>query len=261
MLGAVIGDIVGSIYEASPIKSKDFVLFQPGMTFTDDTVCTLAIADCLLSGGSFDRYLRGYVRSYPNRGYGQMFREWAFADNAPAYGSWGNGAAMRVAPVGHAADTLETALDLARQSANASHNHPEAIKGAQAVATSVFLALSGESAAEIRRHITNRFSYDLDTTVDAIRPGYKFDVSCQGTVPPAIICALDAEDFEDAICNAVSLGGDTDTLACIAGGIAEVLYGIPNPIQQDGESRLPPEFRKVIENFMSKFGGRDTAAS
>ena len=258
MLGAVIGDIVGSVYEANPIKSKDFVFFQPDMTFTDDTVCTLAVADCLLSGGSFDRYLRGYVRSYPDRGYGQMFLEWAFADNAPAYGSWGNGAAMRVAPVAYAADTLEAALDLARLSAEVSHDHPEAIKGTQAVAASVFLALSGESEAEIRCHIIDRFGYDLDTTVDAIRPGYNFDVSCLGTVPPAIICALEAEDFEDAIRNAISLGGDSDTLACIAGGIAEALYGIPSPLGQEGLSRLPLELLEVIRRFDDTFGGRDT---
>ena len=257
MLGAVIGDIVGSIYEASPIKSKEFPFFHRAATFTDDTVCTLAIADCLLAGGRFDRYLRSYVRSYPNRGYGQMFLQWAFANDAPAYGSWGNGAAMRVVPVAYAANTLEAALDLARQSAEVSHDHPEAIRGAQAVTASVFLALSGESAIEIRQHIANRFGYDLDTTVDAIRPLYDFDVSSLGTVPPAIICALDARDFEDAIRNAVSLGGDADTLACISGGIAEVLYGIPKPISQEGKSRLPTELLEVIRRFDSKFGSRD----
>jgi ADP-ribosylglycohydrolase len=213
MLGVIVGDIVGSIYEADPIKSKNFPLFHPAATFTDDTICTLAVADCLVSGGDFARYLRGYVRSYPDRGYGQMFLEWAFARDAPAYGSWGNGAAMRVAPIAYAAETLDATLDLARQSAVVSHDHPEAIRGAQAVAASVFLALTGESAPEIRRQISEKINYDLDTTVDAIRPTYKFDVSCKGTVPPAIICALDGEDFEDALRNAVSLGGDADTLA------------------------------------------------
>ncbi len=258
MLGAVIGDIVGSVYETTPIKSKEFAFFHPSATFTDDTICTLAIADCLLSGGAFDRYLRGYVRSYPDRGYGQMFLEWASADNAPAYGSWGNGAAMRVGPVAYAADTLESALALARQTAIVSHDHVEAIKGAQAVAASIYLALSGESAAKIRAYICDQFDYRLDNTVDAIRPGYAFDVSCQGTVPPAIICALDAEDFEDAIRNAVSLGGDSDTLACITGAIAEVLYGIPNPIRQEGQSRLPSELLEVMHRFEDKYGSRNT---
>ena len=256
MLGVIVGDIVGSIYEADPIKSKDFPLFHPAATFSDDTICTLAVADCLVSGGDFARYLRGYVRSYPDRGYGQMFLEWAFARDAPAYGSWGNGAAMRVTPIAYAAETLDATLDLARQSAVVSHDHPEAIRGAQAVAASVFLALTGESAPEIRRQISKKFNYDLDTTVDAIRPTYKFDVSCQGTVPPAIICALDGEDFEDALRNAVSLGGDADTLACIAGSIAEVLYGIPNHIAQEAESRLLPELWQVMQRFNEKYDRR-----
>ena len=254
MLGAIIGDIVGSIYEADPIKTKDFPLFHPAATFTDDTVCTLAVADCLVSGGDFARYLRGYVRSYPDRGYGQMFLEWAFADGAPAYGSWGNGAAMRVAPIAYAANTLDAAIDLARQSASVSHDHPEAIKGAQAVVAGVFMALSGESAPTIRHRISDKFEYDLSPSVDAIRPTYSFDVSCQGTVPQAIICALDAEDFEDALRNAISLGGDADTLACIAGSLAEVLYGIPDHIAQEGKSRLLPELRDVLQRFNEKFG-------
>lgn len=261
MLGAIIGDIVGSIYEANPIKTKDFPLFHPAATFTDDTVCTLAVADCLVANGEFARYLRGYVRSYPDRGYGQMFFEWAFADGAPAYGSWGNGAAMRVGPIAYAADTLEAAIDLARRSASVSHDHPEAIKGAQAVVASVFLALSGESAPNIRRQIGEMFGYDLNPTVDMIRPSYQFDVSCQGTVPPAIICALDAEDFEDALRNAISLGGDADTLACIAGSIAEVLYGVPEHIAQEGRARLPPELREVLQRFNDKFGRRNPVSN
>lgn len=254
MLGAIIGDIVGSIYEADPIKTKDFPLFHSAATFTDDTVCTLAIADCLVSGGDFARYLRGYVRSYPDRGYGQMFLEWAFASGAPAYGSWGNGAAMRVAPIAYAADTLEAAIDLAGRSASVSHDHPEGIRGAQAVVAGVFMALSGETAQIIRRQIGDRFGYDLNPSVDTIRPTYRFDVSCQGTVPPAIICALEAENFEDALRNAISLGGDADTLACIAGSLAEALYGIPDHIAQEGKSRLLPELQEVLQRFNKKFG-------
>jgi ADP-ribosylglycohydrolase len=232
----------------------DLPLFHPAATFTDDTVCTLAVADCLVTGGDFAQYLRGYVRSFPDRGYGQMFLEWAFADGAPAYGSWGNGAAMRVAPIAYAADTFDAAIDLARRSASVSHDHPEAIKGAQAVVTGVFMALSGESAPTIRHQIGDRFKYDLSPSVDAIRPTYSFDVSCQGTVPQAIICAFDAENFEDALRNAISLGGDADTLACIAGGLAEVLYGIPNHIAQEGKYRLLPELREVLQHFNNKFG-------
>jgi ADP-ribosylglycohydrolase len=253
MLGAIIGDIVGSIYEHDNIKTKDFPLFAKGATFTDDTVCTVAIADCLLSGGDFADHLRTWVRRYPHAGYGGMFLRWAFADDRGPYGSWGNGSAMRVSPIAHAIAEIEAAMLLAERSAIVTHDHPEAVSGAQAVTMTIRLALQGRDRDEIRQTIEQRFEYDLSENVDRIRPWYAFDVSCRGTVPPAIICALEATDFEDAIRNAVSIGGDTDTLACITGGIAEALFGVPKWIAEEALARLDDDLRDVVERFRAVY--------
>jgi ADP-ribosylglycohydrolase len=253
MLGAIVGDIVGSIYEARPIKTKDFPLFGPGVTITDDTVCTVAVADCLLSGGDFADHLRAWVRRYPHAGYGGMFLRWAFADDMGPYGSWGNGSAMRVSPVAYAAPDLETAMRLAERSAIVTHDHPEAVRGAQAVAVAIRLALEGSTPGQVRQFITARFGYDLSESVGCIRSRYGFDVSCAGTVPPAIICAAEAEHFEDAIRNAVSLGGDSDTLACITGAIAEALYGVPQWIVTEAKARLSEDILNVLERFVDRY--------
>jgi ADP-ribosylglycohydrolase len=238
VLGAIAGDIVGSIYEAAPIKTKDFPLFGPGVTFTDDTVCTAAIADALLSGGDFAQYLRAYVRRYPGRGYGGMFARWAHTPDMPAYGSWGNGAAMRVSAVAWLACDETDALATAGRTAAVSHDHPDAIAGSQATVLAAWLARHDAAPALIRRQIAERFGYDLGQSVEQIRAWYAFDISCKGTVPPAIVCALEASGYEDAIRNAVSLGGDTDTLACITGGIAEALHGVPRQIREEARSHL-----------------------
>jgi ADP-ribosylglycohydrolase len=253
MLGAIIGDIVGSIYEHDNIKTKDFPLFAEGATFTDDTVCTVAIADGLLSGGDFADHLRTWVRRYPHAGYGGMFLRWAFADDMGPYGSWGNGSAMRVSPVAYAAVEIEAAMLLAERSAIVTHDHPEAVIGAQAVTMAIQLAHQGHGRDQIRNAVEQRFGYDLKETVDSIRSWYAFDVSCRGTVPPAIICALGATNFEDSLRNAVSIGGDTDTLACITGGIAEALFGVPEWIAEEALARLDNDLRAVVERFRAVY--------
>jgi ADP-ribosylglycohydrolase len=258
MLGAIAGDIIGSIYEARPIKTKTFPLFGPGVTFTDDTVCTVAIADALLSGGDPAASLRAYVRRYPGRGYGAMFMRWAQTPDMPAYGSWGNGAAMRVSAVAYLAADDAEALALAARTAAHSHDHPDAIAGAQATVLAMRLARHGEAPDALRRQIETRFGYDLGPSVDQIRTWYAFDVSCKGTVPPAIICALEAVDYEDAIRNAVSLGGDSDTLACITGGMAELLHGLPAAIAEQARRCLDDDLRSVLERFDERIGrGRE----
>ena len=249
MLGAIAGDIVGSIYEAAPIKTKDFPLFGTGVSFTDDTVCTVAIADALLSGGDFAQYLRDYVRRYPGRGYGGIFVRWAQTPGMPAYGSWGNGAAMRVSAVAWLAADEATALATAARSAAVSHDHPDAIAGAQAVVLAAWLARHGAAPGAIRREIAARFGYDLSQSVEQIRTWYGFDVSSQGTVSPALVCALEATGYEDTIRNAVSLGGDSDTLACIAGGIAEALHGLPPEIGRQTRSHLDDRLLSVVDRF------------
>jgi ADP-ribosylglycohydrolase len=259
MLGAIAGDIIGSIYEARPIKTKAFPLFGPGVTFTDDTVCTVAIADALLSGSDFAERLRAYVRRYPGRGYGGMFARWAQTPDMPGYGSWGNGAAMRVSAVADLADDDAEALAIAARTAAVSHDHPDAIAGAQATVLAMRLARRGVAPAALRQEIATRFGYDLGPSVAQIRAWYGFDVSCKGTVPPAIVCALEATDYEDAVRNAVSLGGDSDTLACITGGIAEALFGLPRPIGERARGCLDDDLRRVLRRFedaVARAGGR-----
>jgi ADP-ribosylglycohydrolase len=249
MLGAIAGDIIGSVYEAAPIKTKRFPLFAPGVRFTDDTVCTVAVADALMSGADPAHYLRAYVRRWPGRGYGGMFVRWAHEPDMPAYGSWGNGAAMRVSAIAHLAVDEAEALRAAAGTAEVSHDHPDAIGGAQATVLAAWLARHDVAPEAIRAEIETRFGYDLGQSVDQIRTWYSFDISCRGTVPPAIVCALEGTDYEDAVRNAVSLGGDSDTLACITGGIAEALHGLPADIAEQARGYIDADLLRVVERF------------
>jgi ADP-ribosylglycohydrolase len=248
MIGAITGDIVGSIYERQNIKTKEFPFFGDGCQFTDDTVCTIAVADCLIHDGDYAEYLRWYVNQHPDRGYGGMFQEWAFSDMGP-YNSWGNGSAMRISSVAHIARDERELLVWAEQASEVTHSHPDAIAGAQAVALVMWMAKNNETPQVIRAEIAGRFHYDLSRTVDDIRPGYSFDVSCAGTVPEAITCALEATDYEDAIRNSISIGGDSDTIACIVGGIAEVMFGVPPEIAEHALSYLTEDLKVTLNLF------------
>lgn len=255
MLGAIVGDVIGSVYERHPIKTTAFPLFQPHSRYTDDTVLTVAVAHAILEGEPYSDALRRYGRAYPHAGYGGGFKAWLAAPEPRPYESFGNGAAMRVSPVGFAFDDVDTILAEARRTAEPSHDHPEGIKGAQATALAVYLARTARDKEVIRREIVDRFGYDLDRTVDGIRPGYAFDVTCQGTVPEAIIAFLDSHDYEHAVRLAVSLGGDSDTLAAITGGIAQAYYGgVPDDIAGEVRSRLPAAFLDVIDRFSAAYG-------
>ncbi|MBE9179068.1 ADP-ribosylglycohydrolase family protein [Oculatella sp. LEGE 06141] len=255
MLGAIAGDIIGSVYERYPIKTKTFPLFQQNSRFTDDTVLTVAVAETLLEGGSYVDRFHHYFRRYPDAGYGSTFCQWAASANTKPYNSWGNGSAMRVSAIGFGFDRLEQVLQEAERSAAVTHNHPEGIKGAQATAAAIFLARTEGSKEAIRSYVVNRFGYDLSRSLAEIRPAYQFDVSCQGSVPQAIAAFLESTDVEDAIRNAISLGGDSDTLACIAGGIAHAFYGsVPEAIAQPALARLDPQLRTMTETFMAKHG-------
>lgn len=255
MIGAIAGDIIGSVYEYAPIKTKDFPLFHPRGSFTDDSVLTVAIAQAILTGCPYRDAIRDFGRRYPRAGYGGLFVQWLHSEDPRPYQSWGNGAAMRVSPVGFAFEPEAEVLDQARRTAEITHDHPEGIKGAQATALAIYLARTGTDKATLRARIQNQFGYDLKPTVDAIRPGYVFDVSCQGTVPAALVAFLDAESYEDAVRNAVSLGGDSDTLACITGGIAEAFYGgVPAAIRTEVQERLPAELWRVVEAFERRYG-------
>jgi ADP-ribosylglycohydrolase len=230
MLGAIIGDIVGSIYEFNNIETKDFPLFSKECHFTDDTVMTIAVADALLAGGSADDFIdsmKKWYKLYPYLSYGGSFKCWLRSDNKSPYNSFGNGSAMRVSPCAWLADSLVEAETLAKKSAVVTHNHPEGVKGAQAVAAAIYLARVRKDKDEIKLYVTNRYKYDLTQRLDDIRPHYGFNETCQGTVPEAITAFLESNRFEDAIRNAISLGGDSDTLAAITGSIAEAYYGIP----------------------------------
>lgn len=256
MLGAIAGDIIGSVYEYewNNIKTKKFQLFSPKAFFTDDSVLTIALADAILRGNDYGETMRQYYRRYPGAGYGGMFHRWAANPGSGPYNSWGNGSAMRVSPVGHAFDTLEEVLSKAEHYAAFTHNHVEGIKGAQATAGAIFLARTGTSKPEIRTFVVEGFGYDLSQSLDQIRPHYHFDESCQGTVPQAITAFLESVDFEDAIRNAVSLGGDSDTLTCITGSIAEAFYGgVPAPIREKAMGILDEELREIVERFYRVF--------
>lgn len=259
MIGAIAGDMIGAPYEFNGHKTKDFPLFTERSGFTDDTVLSVAVADMLLhhedSERNYTEAFKTYGRRYPNPtgGYGARFHGWIWSDDSEPYGSWGNGSAMRVSPVGFALSDLDAVLAEAKRSAEVTHNHPEGIKGAQATASAIFLARTGASKADIKAYVESQFSYDLSRTVDEVRPTYEFNESCQGTVPEALIAFLDATDFEDAIRNAVSLGGDSDTLTCITGGIAEAFYGIPEAIAQEVFVRLDDHLRDITKKFRAQF--------
>lgn len=254
MLGAIAGDIIGSAYEWNRTKRTDFALFQPSTTFTDDTVMTCAVADALMTRRPYGPVLHEYGRRFPGRGYGGMFREWLRSDRPAPYGSFGNGSGMRASPVGFAARTLEDAMSEAERSASPTHDHPEGIKGAQAVASVVFLARQGEDKKRIARFVEERFGYDLRRTIEEIRPRYEFDVTCQGSVPESIVAFLESHDLESAIRLAVSLGGDADTQACMAGGMAQAFYGkMPEAIHARVREILDPELWALVERFNARF--------
>lgn len=262
MLGSIIGDIVGSIYEFRNIKTKDFEFFQKGMEFTDDSILTFATADWLLHGGKIGDYYFRYATEYPcpMGSYGSSFLDWvelAGMGIMKPYNSCGNGSSMRIGPIGWAFDTKEEVLAAAKTSAECTHNHPEGIKGAQATALCILMARQGASKEEIRKTIEKEFCYDLSMTVEELQKRYSWrgvdgkgnGAICQDSVPQAIICALTATDFEDAIRNAISIGGDSDTIGCICGSIAEALYGIPEEIREKGMSYLPEVLRSLLVTF------------
>jgi ADP-ribosylglycohydrolase len=254
MIGAIAGDIIGSRFEARPIKRSDFDFFHPHCRFTDDTVLTVAVMDAILHGRRYVDSLQDWARKYPNAGYGGTFYSWIWQDDPQPYNSWGNGSAMRVSAVGFAFDSQEQVLAQAEFSAAVSHNHPEGIKGAQAVALAVFLARSGNSKAQIRSMLQQHFGYDLSRTLAQIRPHYTFDVSCQGSVPEAVVAFLESADLLSAIGNAVSLGGDSDTQACIAGSIAEAFYGeLPDDLRAFVRQKMPDDLWQVVTDFYRRY--------
>jgi len=268
MIGAIIGDVIGSVFEWHNIKTTEFKLFSRETRFTDDTVMTIAVADALLSKVNFKNGIeyesesniiyaskfKQYGHRYPNAGYGNMFNKWLYSEDAKPYNSYGNGSAMRVSPIGFAANTLEEAFKESKISAQITHNHKEGIKGAQAVASAIFLANKGESKDTIKKFIEEKFNYNLSRKLDDIRPTYSFDPSCQGSVPEAIIAFLESDDFEDAIRKAISLGGDSDTIACISGGIAQAYYKkIPSEILREALCKLDDEMKMIIDKFNKRY--------
>lgn len=256
MIGAIVGDIIGSVHEFQTTKTTEFPLFTELTRFTDDTVLSVAVADCLMTGASYVDKLQEYTRNYPGRVYGGMFQRWVDTGMREPYNSWGNGSAMRVSPVGYALDEVDAVLAEAKRSAEVTHNHPEGIQGAQAAALAVFLARTGSSKEEIREAVATRFEgYDLGRTVDEIRPGYEMNESSLKTVPEAIIAFLDSTDYESAIRLAISLGGDADTLACITGGIAAAFYGgVPGEIAGPALDLLDDRLRGVVNRFCDRYG-------
>nr|VFJ46139.1 MAG: ADP-ribosylglycohydrolase [Candidatus Kentron sp. DK] len=258
MLGAIAGDIIGSVYEWNNIKTKEFPLFGPKSSFTDDSILTIALADAILHEKDYGETMRQYYRRYPEASYGGRFDQWASNpdsghDNGP-YNSWGNGSAMRTSPVGYAFPDLNEVLFRAEYYAAFTHNHPEGIAGAQSTAAAIFLARTGASKSEIASFVIQRFGYDLSKSLNEIRPYYRFDESCRGTVPQAITAFLESVGYEDAIRNAISLGGDSDTLACITGGIAEAFYGgVPEAIRMRAMAILDGRLRGVVDAFYRAF--------
>jgi ADP-ribosylglycohydrolase len=254
MIGVIAGDVIGSVHEHRMTKSVEFQLFDPLCRCTDDTVLTVATAYAILTGTPYEKAYRDFGRQYPDAGYGGAFYQWLLTAEPRPYNSWGNGSAMRVAPVGFAFTTLDEVLQEAERSAAVTHNHLEGIKGAQSTAVAVFMARSGASKEDIRDELMWRFGYDLRRSINQIRPGYQWDVSCQASVPEAIIAFLDSADVEHAIRLAISLGGDSDTQAAIAGGIADAFYGgVPEAIVGPVRERLPRQFLDVIDAFGQAF--------
>ena len=259
MLGAIIGDIIGSRFEWNNIKTKEFEFFSDSCFFTDDSVLTIAVAKALIDSNKEPEKLRSLIadtlqkigRPYPLCGYGGMFRTWMYSDNPESYGSYGNGAAMRVSPCAYAADSLEEALELSKIVTEITHNHYEGIKGAEATTAAIFLALDGKSIPEIRKHINDNY-YPMDFTLDSIRDSYKFNETCQNTVPQAITAFLESTSFEDAIRNTISIGGDSDTLGAITGGIAQAYYGIPDDIREKALEYLDEGFIEILSEFENK---------
>ena len=253
MLGAISGDIIGSRFEAWPIKRKDFQLFTGNSRFTDDSVLTLALADSLLHNVPYSQNLKTFFLRYPSAGYGGTFALWAASKQSEPYYSFGNGSAMRVSPVGWYFHDPKAVLEQAGASAAVTHNHPEGIKGAQAVALGVFLARQGWDKKNIKERIQTELGYNLSISLEDIRPEYSFDVTCQGSVPQAIVAFLESADFEDAVRNAVSLGGDSDTQACMAGALAEAFYGgVPQDVARESLTRLDDFLRSIVYSFYSR---------
>ena len=254
MIGAIAGDIIGSYYEAFPTKETDFPLFHEDCRFTDDTVLTVAVADWIINGGDLIDHFHEYFQAYPQAGYGMSFARWAGNQHREPYGSWGNGSAMRVSPVGFAFDSLGVVLEKAKQTADLTHNHEEGVRGAQAQAAAIFLGRTGQEKSDIKDYIQSEFGYDLNRSIAEIRPDYSFDVSCQGSVPESIIAFLESTDYEHAIRLAISLGGDADTMACIAGGIAEAYYGgVPAAIRDRTFEILDERLAKTVNAFVKRF--------
>jgi ADP-ribosylglycohydrolase len=259
MIGAICGDIIGSVHEGAGTKTKNFPLFAKDCRFTDDTVLTVAVAARLLHGGAYIDLFHHYFHAYPHAGYGGSFIEWAGQRRREPYQSWGNGAAMRVSPVGIACNTLNEVLAEARRSAEVTHDHPEGIRGARATAAAVFLARTGARKPDIQAYLEREFGYAVSERLADIRDGYRFDISCQGSVPQSVIAFLESDSYEDAIRNAISLGGDADTMAAIAGGIAEAFYGgVPEPLRIRALEFLDQPLRAVVDAFMERFGDRVT---
>lgn len=265
MMGAIIGDVIGSPYEFRSDKTKDFPLFIPNCRATDDSVLTIAVGCACAEANCYNEYefkrtleekLKEIGLQYPDAGYGKRFYQWMIMDEKEPYGGYTNGSAMRVSPTAWAVDTLEDVERLAKWSAEITHSHPEGIRGAQAVAAAIFLARTGSDKDEIRKYIEANY-YDLDFTVEEIRQSYEHDMTCEGSVPQAIVCFLDSEDFEDAIRNAVSLGGDGDTQACIAGAIAEAFYGVPDEMQEAFEY-VDENLRDYFWEYADLLYGRNT---
>ena len=253
MLGAIIGDVIGSRYEWNPIKTKNFELLNAECKFTDDTVMTVAVADSLMNGEPYVHSFQKWGRKYPMVGYGRWFNRWLFSENPEPYNSFGNGSAMRSSSIGWLFNDEESVLKEAEKSAEITHNHPEGIKGAQAVALGIFMGRSGRTKKEIRKKIEVLFGYSLRQKLSEIRPGYNFDVTCQGSVPQAIIAFLESNDFEDSIRNAISLGGDGDTQACITGSLAEAYYtSIPDKIKKFVIKKITPEIIEIVDQLRAR---------
>ncbi len=265
MYGGILGDMIGSPYEfGGSGKSKDFPLFIRESRFTDDTVMTVAVADALMDCREkpqeeqlriLTERMRFWGRKYPHAGYGGRFSAWLVSPDPRPYNSWGNGSAMRVSAAGWLYGSMEETRRMAARTALVTHNHPEGIKGAEAAAAAIYLARRGAEKEEIRDYTERHFRYDLSHTCDEIRPEYGFDVSCQGTVPQAIIAFLEAESFEDNIRTAVSLGGDCDTLTCISAAIGEAFWGVPEELKTECRKRLPEDMLAVIDRFTRRVRG------
>jgi ADP-ribosylglycohydrolase len=255
MLGAIAGDVIGSVREFLGPCPEDFELFHPRCRPTDDSVLTVAVAETVLDGGDFAEALRRWGRRYPGGGYGLRFGDWLQLDDAGPYQSYGNGSAMRVSPIGWAFDSLEQVIAEARRSTSVTHDHPEGVKGAESVAAAIFVARSGGSRSDVRGVFEARFGYDCSTPLETLRARHEFNETCQHTVPVAATVALASVSVEDAIRKAASMGGDADTLACIAGAIAEALHGgVPRALADAVRARLPADMLEVTERFLQRYG-------